>query len=264
MAPILNVLTMEKLLALRRNRMSWSKCARQFSGGVSRKSLIGWAYRNGYVEPLKIPTDTELRNLIDVYCHDYRKGREELNLEGFFVSKGYRVTHKRLQNTIRSMPQYAEARERRAHKGKWDRQVYYAPGIGWLWHIDTYFKLARWGFILVGVIDGGSREMICVDVLLDKTARSVLHSVLKSDGFKKYGVPKTVAMDRGMENMAFARFCHHFGVEVRLTPSPHNIKIERWWRECQCHMASFYQKFFKSLEQRFGLDVTNPAAAAPS
>ena len=237
--------------------MSWSACARQFAG-VSRKRLIGWAFRNGYVEPLQSIDDTDLQNLIEMYCRDYPNGRGELGLEGFIVSKGYKVTHKRLQDTIRSMPNYAEARRKRADKGKWERQVYYAPGIGWLWHIDTFFKLARWGFILVGVIDGGSREMICVDVLLDKTARSVMHSVLESDGFKKYGVPKTLAMDRGNENIAIARFMEHFGVEIHPTPSPHNIKIERWWRECRCDLASFYEKFFKYLEKHCGLDVKNP------
>ena len=226
MAPVLNVLTMEKLIALRKHRMPWSKCARQFAS-VTRKSLIGWAHRNGYEEPLKPASDTDLRNLICSYCRDYPKARGEMSLEGFIVSKGYRVTQKHLRATIQSMPEYQKAREKRADKRKWERQVYYAPGIGWLWHIDTYFKLARWGFILVGVIDGGSREMICCDVLLDKTARSVLHSVVNSEGFRKYGVPKTLAMDRGMENIAIARFMKHFGCKIHATPSPHNIKIER-------------------------------------
>lgn len=257
MPPIQNALTMEKLIALRKQSTPWSKCARLFAG-VTRKSLVGWAKRNGYQEPLETISDTDLRNLIDAYCREYPKGRGEVSLQGFIVSQGYVVTRQRLRNTIRSMPEYQEARERRADRRKWERQVYYAPGIGWLWHIDTYFKLAKWGFILVGVIDGGSREMICCDVLLDKTARSVMKSVLSSDGFKKYGPPKTLSMDRGMENVALSRFMHHFGCEIHPTPSPHNIKIERWWRECRCDMAAFYEKFFKSLEKQHGVNTKNP------
>jgi hypothetical protein len=227
MAPTTNVLTMEKLLKLRANRVPWSKCARLFAGNLTYKRLQRWAYQNGYVEPLKVPSDTELRNIIVQYCRDYPKGRGEITLEGFLVANRFHVTQKRLRNTIASIPEFAEARKKRADRGKWDRRVYYAPGIGWVWHIDTYFKLARWGFILVGVIDGGSREIVCCDVLLDKTARSVLTSVVNSAGFQKYGCPKTLAMDRGMENIAIARFMQDFGVKIHLTPSPHNIKIER-------------------------------------
>jgi hypothetical protein len=199
MPPYRNPVTMEKLLEFRRTQKSWTACAKEF-GNVSRKSLRSWAIRNGYVEPLPRISDTQLRNIIPEFCRDYDGARGEIQLEGFIVSRGFSVTQKVLRNTIKSLPMYDDARKQRKYRNKVPRQHYYAPGIGWLWHIDTHFKLARWGFIFVGVIDGGSRELICVDIELDKTSHSILKSVLASDGFKKYGVPKTLSMDRGTEN----------------------------------------------------------------
>jgi hypothetical protein len=201
----------------------------------------------------------QLRNIIPEFCRDYDGARGEIQLEGFIVSRGFSVTQKVLRNTIKSLPMYDDARKQRKYRNKVPRQHYYAPGIGWLWHIDTHFKLARWGFIFVGVIDGGSRELICVDIELDKTSHSILKSVLASDGFKKYGVPKTLSMDRGTENIAIARFLHHFGCDINAVYSPHNIKIEAWWRHFRQNVASFYEEFFKHLEQHVGLNVKNPS-----
>lgn len=71
-----------------------------------------------------------------------------------------------VQDLLRELdPEGSESRK--AHRLK--RRVYCNPGPNYAWHIDGYDKLKPWGFPIHGGIDGFSRKLLWLKVLLVQT-----------------------------------------------------------------------------------------------
>ena len=74
-------------------------------------------------------------------------------LRQMLMVKGIRVQRWRLRDSIHRIDQHGVP-ERKA--GRLKRRVYNVMGPNQLWHVDTYHKLVRLRFIIVGGIDGFS------------------------------------------------------------------------------------------------------------
>jgi hypothetical protein len=127
-----------------------------------------------------------------------------------------------------------------------------------MWHIDTNHKLIRWGFIISGAIDGFSRLVTALSCLDNNKSDSLLQVFLEATG--KYGTPRYVRTDMGLENTKIAEYMQvKRGVRSILTgKSTHNQRIERLWRDVFDGVLFHYYQLFGFMEDEQILDVLNP------
>ena len=131
--------------------------------------------------------------------------------------------------------------------GRIHRRQYYVPYPNPLWHIDGNMSLCRWGFAVLGAVDGYSRMIVYLHCSTNNNEEKVLSHFI--GGVKEYGYPSRVRSDFGGENIDVARFMILLRGTNRgshLTGrSVHNQRIERMWRDVfsGC-LSSFYQLFY--------------------
>ena len=118
-------------------------------------------------------------------------------------------------------------------KGRLHRHVYNVQDPNHLWHIDTNYKLVRWYFIIVGVVDGFSWLPVSLECCTNNKAETVL--ICFSKRVQAYGLPSRVCSDRGRENVLVADYMLDKQATNRGSmitgKSAHNQRIERLWRD---------------------------------
>ncbi|KAJ8678334.1 hypothetical protein QAD02_014121 [Eretmocerus hayati] len=155
----------------------------------------------------------------------------------------------------------------RRKKGKMKRRSYRVLGPHWLWHIDGYDKLKRFGFAIHGCVDGFSRRVMWLHVASTNNKPEVIAyyylNLLKEIGF----MPTIIRSDRGTENTVIdtihmaLRWHHddeHAGIESFYKgKSTANERVEKYWRQLRNHSCEWYIRTFKAMQDQNILDVDN-------
>ena len=133
------------------------------------------------------------------------------------------------------------------------RRSYYAKGPNFIWHIDSYNKLRRYGICINGCVDGFSRRIIWMNAYLTASDPRVIAGYYMEAVQSIGGCPKFVRGDHGTENghvRDIQRFLHidDLGEDVDSSymagPSTANQRIEYMWsylrRECTDYWISLF------------------------
>ena len=84
------------------------------------------------------------------------------------------------------------------------RRLYYSKGPNWVWHLDGYDELKPFGFEIHGCIDGYSRRVLWLNVLIsNKDPKEVCNLFVNYLTVMK-GIPCKIAADSGTENVFMA------------------------------------------------------------
>ncbi|KAH3710299.1 hypothetical protein DPMN_069774 [Dreissena polymorpha] len=140
-----------------------------------------------------------------------------------------------------------ERRHRRLH-----RRIYNVEAPNYVWHIDINHKLIRWRFIISGGVDGFSRFVVflkCIDNNKSKTVYGCF-----KEAVSKYGIPKKVRTDQGMENLDIARYMLDNGYGMITGKSVHNQRVARMWRDVYEGVLSYFHDLFFYMEEESILD----------
>jgi hypothetical protein len=221
---------------------------------VSDTKLRNWRIASDYVDPLIIPSDEVLDDLVRTFAAE--KGtRGERAVGGFLLSLRLRVTRDRLRQSLHRVDGEAVV-QRRARAV--ERVVYSVGGPHHLWHIDGCHKLIPYGLVVHGGIDGFSRAVVYLHCSDNNRADTVLR--LFREATQVFGVPSRTRSDHGTENVRVAQFMleqRGLGRGSMLTgTSMRNQRIERLWRDTTSSVLGFYKREFQDLERR-GVDFSN-------
>jgi hypothetical protein len=151
---------------------------------------------------------------------------------------------------------------------RWRRRLYSNSGPNYAIHIDGWDKLKPYGLSVHGGIDGFSRRILWLRV-----CESNKNPAYIADFYLNYlqeinGVPKLVCADLGTENclvrdiqrvLRDADDDHLSGTaSFRYVPSPHNIRIERFWSYLKKAHGIFWINLFQDLSDIIIVDFSNP------
>ncbi|XP_066934668.1 uncharacterized protein [Clytia hemisphaerica] len=127
---------------------------------------------------------------------------------------GYRCMHQKLRvihniqisrNNVMNLQKAIDpigVAERRARKLK--RRRYITPGPNYLWHLDGYDKLKRYGICIHGCIDGYSRKLIWLEAASTNNCPAVVAGFFLNQVKSLKGTALNVRADRGTENSNIA------------------------------------------------------------
>ena len=197
--------------------------------------------------------DGELdKNLIEIISAFPRCGENYLKI--MLKRKRIHVPRWRLRDSIRRVDEHGPQDRRR---GRLHRRIYNVEGPNYLWHIDTNHKLIRWKFIIVGGIDGYSRLIMFLNCCDNNKAETVFECF--RTGISRYGTPKRVRSDKGLENIMVADFMLGLNGQGSMItgPSTHNQRIERLWRDVYEGVLCYFYHVFHHMEDIGVLDPLN-------
>lgn len=170
--------------------------------------------------------------------HGYRWMHQKCLQNGLVVQK------EKIRELLKILdPDGVAIRSRRRLK----RRPYRNKGPNYLWHIDSYDKLAPYGIYINGCIDGFSRNIIWVEAGKTNSDPRVIAGYFIRAILSKKGMPLRIRGDMGTENTIVARmqeFLHEENnTESRgrfiYGTSQHNQRIESWWGILRREHAQF-------------------------
>ena len=220
---------------------------------IRKKANLVYRHRSG------IPT-TELEKAVALI-------KTDLN-SSLITQWGYRSVANRLR-TVHQMQisQHAvniilrildpDAVKTRAFYNPARRQRYIVKGPNRIWSIDGHDKLSAYGFQIYGIIDAYSRRILGMFVgLSNQTQIAVLKYYLHT--IKKYGIPKSIRADKGIETLLVAATQFQFrrtqkpNIPLEKTwaygTSTKNQRIERWWRTLVDQQTDQWIDYFDQLK----------------
>lgn len=182
--------------------------------------------------------------------------QNHIQMPGF--QSGYRWMHKKclLQGNIVSRESVAALMSildpdgvalRKIHRLR--RRAYVANGPNFVWHVDSYDKLKRYGLCINGCIDGFSRFIIWVKVRTTTSNPKVVagHFIeaVKNHG----GCPLKVRGDMGTENGHIAQMQHFLTNHDSFIygKSTGNQRIEMFWRHLRNWCCQIWIELIGSL-----------------
>ncbi|XP_041361772.1 uncharacterized protein LOC121377750 [Gigantopelta aegis] len=137
------------------------------------------------------------------------------------------------------------------------RRKYMNPGPNFVWHIDGYDKLSRYGICIHGAVDGFSRKIIWLQAYhTNKDPRVIAGYFMESVGIENK-CPQRIRADRGTENghveqmQKFLRRNHtdsYAGEKAFLYgTSTANQRIESMWGMVRKQGIQYWMNLFQSL-----------------
>lgn len=137
------------------------------------------------------------------------------------------------------------------------RRQYSNKGPNFLWHVDSYDKLKRYGICINGCIDGFSRHIIWLRAGCSSSDPKVIAGYYLDAIRQLGGCPETIRTDNGTENGNVEK------IQVILTDlyrnnagnkpafiygrSTANQRIESWWSILRKHNSQYWITLFETL-----------------
>ena len=134
-------------------------------------------------------------------------------------------------------------------------RCYRSLGPNDCWHIDGYDKIKRFGFRIIGCIDGFSRKILWLEIVNsnnDPFVTACLNFISELEA-----IPRRIRTDCGTENCVLAAIQCYFPREHTdevaedkedIYESSHsNQQIEAWWSCLRRNCSSFIINFFKEM-----------------
>ena len=147
-------------------------------------------------------------------------------LLGALRCRGFRIQRWRVRHCLRKLDPVGTAL--RGHVAIY-RRKYNVPYPNFLWHLDGNHKLVTWRMVVHACIDGYSRMIIYLSCQNNNLAFTVFDLFL--NGVSKYGLPKKIRTDHGLENVYAARYMlQQRGTDrgsVLTGRSVHNVRAQR-------------------------------------
>ncbi|KAF5280782.1 hypothetical protein FQR65_LT14981, partial [Abscondita terminalis] len=139
------------------------------------------------------------------------------------------------------------------------RRQYSNRGPNYLWHVDSYDKLKRYGICINGCIDGFSRHIIWLRASTTSNDPKVIANYYLTAISDLGGCALTVRSDCGTENVILETlqlvFRDCFGT-VSGRPShikgrsTANQRIESWWSILRKENTQYWINFFESIRDK--------------
>ena len=130
---------------------NWKEICEQLK--INEMVLRRWRSRVGYINPKYRVNNHELDDAIRFFIREH-DGRGEAYILGYLRHRRIDVTRGRVRASIRRIdPNGILLRKLKRLK----RVRYQVDGPFALWHIDGCHKLIRWGIVIHGCIDGFTR-----------------------------------------------------------------------------------------------------------
>ncbi|KAL3885580.1 hypothetical protein ACJMK2_025631 [Sinanodonta woodiana] len=132
------------------------------------------------------------------------------------------------------------------------RRNYYAKGPNFIWHLDSYDKLKRYGLCINGCIDEFSRKIIWCKVTCSTSNPRIIAGHYIDAIEQLCACPKAVRGDRGTKNTHVAEM-HNFLTNTHsfiFGPSTANQRIESFWRLLRMKCCQFWIEFFFFTSER--------------
>lgn len=250
MAPAKKHIDVAEVTRLRKLKFKWRKVSKLV--GVSERLMRKWRREVGFIEPLNSMTDNDIDTFIN---NNKQRGRGAVHMLGLFTAKGFNVTRKRVRESVNRVDAVGkELRKTKAIK----RREYTVAGPHHMWHIDGHHKLAPYGLVTHGCIDGFSRMVLYLECTDNNRSTTTLK--LFKQAVREHMVPARVRGDRGGENVLIADYmitARGLGRRSFIGgTSKYNTRIERLWRDVRDKAIEFYQSLFATMKLD-GLDVDN-------
>jgi hypothetical protein len=129
------------------------------------------------------------------------------------------------------------------------RRQYGVKGPNFLWHIDSYDKLKRYGLCINGCIDGFSRCIIWLNVFHTSSDPRVVAGYFMEAVSDKKGCPYFVRGDRGTENGHVAKMQEFLTERESFIygRSTANQRIEMLWNFVRKHCCQYWMDALGAL-----------------
>jgi len=197
--------------------------------------------------------DNDLDVKIAEYTKDHpRRGQRDVTSR--LEQDNIHVTRQRIRDAMHRVdPEGCEQRR----LNSLHRRTYSVPGPHYLWHCDGNHKLKPFKLVVLGFMDGFSRNVTGLRCSNSNSAATVLQ--LFTESIAKYGYPRQIRCDHGGENYDMARLMfalHDYDLNAVITGSSnHNQRIERFWRDVFEKEIEYYRDMFEMLHD-YGYDFT--------
>ena len=192
-------------------------------------------YKHAYFKAQVVAYATFKTDIFDVAIYILEQVQQPGYQSGYRVmhqkciAKGYTVSRQNVAALMSILdPEGVQLRLR--HRLR--RRVYFANGPNFLWHIDSYDKLKRFGLCINGCIDGYSRNIIWVKATYSSSDPKIIAGHFIDAVCGLGGSPLKVRGDMGTENGHVAemqRFLTPNGTFI-YGKSTGNQRIEMFWR----------------------------------
>ncbi|XP_067045483.1 uncharacterized protein [Acropora muricata] len=178
----------------------------------------------------------------------YRRMWERLRRKNIRVKRDQVAACMKLLGLEKEMP-YNKRHKKQHH-------IYTSQGPNYLWHIDGFDKLNRWGFYVHGAIDGYSRKMLWLQVFVTNKDPWLVGKFFMEYVKESSVCPCRTRTDPGTENPILAIKCQMFlrrhhddalqGPNSHYTGSSEiNQPIEAFWHIFREGGSQFWIDHFK-------------------
>ena len=239
----------EELTFLRKCGYSWSFICDYFN--VSDTWLLSWRGKNNFIDPFRVISDDDLDDIIYEYSQTNPLMGEVL-LKAYFLHNNISVTRQRIRDSVNRVDPMG--RSNRKNKNI-RRREYFAYGPHAVWHLDGYHKLRlKYGIVIHGIIDGFSRFVLALRASDSNDKYQVLGTFISGCDKVHGKIPSLLRIDKGGENRAVSQFMLlHRGFEAPLSvyagKSVANQRIERFWRDVNQFITTYYKQLFELMQE---------------
>jgi len=133
------------------------------------------------------------------------------------------------------------------------RRIYSAKGPNYIWHIDSYDKLSRFGICINAAIDGFSRFVLWAECNYTNSNPRVISSYYLKTVERLSLCPFMMRGDLGTENGDVATMQYSFRNHAQNAfiygTSQHNQRIESWWGILRTHCIQYWIDLFEEMKE---------------
>lgn len=203
----------------------------------------------------------EYSNVVDVISFVEQQLQESGKLHGYrWMTQKCKVNGlKCTQEEIRIIIRVLDPEGPHQRKGRrLLRRSYISKGPNFIWHLDSYDKLKRFGFCINGCVDGYSRLVVWLNCYITSSDPRVIASYFMESVSSLEGCPHVVRGDLGTENVLVKQlqmFLRRNGDDNRAGelsylggPSTANQRIEYFWNFLRRECTDYWICLFREVE----------------